>query len=58
MFLDYFDNGIAFDSSRIDEKGNEMGISGMKERVAMLSGHVEWVRSPNSGVQVQMTLPG
>ncbi|MCM3790416.1 histidine kinase [Domibacillus indicus] len=58
LFLDYLDNGIGFDMSCMDEQGNQMGISGIKERVAMLSGYVEWMTSPNSGVQVQMTLPG
>ncbi|WP_050182343.1 sensor histidine kinase [Domibacillus robiginosus] len=58
LFLDYLDNGVGFDISRIDEQGDQMGISGIKERVAMLSGHVEWRSSPNHGVQVRMTLPG
>ncbi|WP_046175841.1 sensor histidine kinase [Domibacillus indicus] len=57
LFLDYLDNGVGFDSSQADEKKNQMGLLGIKERTAMLSGYVEWVTPPQRGVQVKITVP-
>jgi signal transduction histidine kinase len=51
------DDGIGFDVDRAVAQPKSFGLKGMRERVALLGGHLEIRSSPGHGATVAMRLP-
>ncbi len=51
------DDGIGFDSHGGSDTGKHLGLQGMKERVALLSGEIAINSSPGKGTEIQITIP-
>jgi len=51
------DDGIGFDPRTHGDDGKHLGLQGMKERVALLSGTIEINSSPGKGTEIQITIP-
>ena len=47
------DNGVGFDSNAVDGTG----LMGIRDRFAMLDGHVEVLATPGRGVRIEGSLP-
>jgi signal transduction histidine kinase len=50
------DDGVGFDPSSLDTEN--MGLTGMRERVAALGGQLEITTAVGAGVRLRVTLPG
>jgi signal transduction histidine kinase len=51
------DDGIGFDLDQLARKRESFGISGMRERVALLGGEVEIKTRPKKGTQINFSIP-
>ncbi len=51
------DDGIGFDLQAHGDGGKSLGLRGMKERVALLSGKFEIHSSPGKGTEILITIP-
>jgi len=51
------DNGIGFDAGAAAARPKSFGLKGMRERVALLGGHLEIRGSPGKGTVISMQLP-
>jgi signal transduction histidine kinase len=56
VMLEITDDGIGFEPTTIQEKGG-LGLEGMKERVALLGGHLRVCSKPGQGTTVQVEVP-
>jgi len=54
------DNGKGIDSKFLREegRGKHFGLSGMRERAAMIGGRLTLWTSPDSGTEIELTVPG
>ncbi|MGG2084759.1 ATP-binding protein [Lysinibacillus pakistanensis] len=57
IFLDYKDNGVGMD--KISEQYNEdhIGLIGIKERIHILDGEIEFITELTQGLQILITIP-
>ncbi|QGG50202.1 sensor histidine kinase [Lysinibacillus pakistanensis] len=57
IFLDYRDNGVGMD--KISEQYNEdhIGLIGIKERIHILDGEIEFITELTQGLQILITIP-
>jgi PAS domain S-box-containing protein len=55
--LDVTDDGCGFDTSRIRRAPGHLGLSGIRERAALLGGRAEIVSHPGRGTRVAVSLP-
>jgi two-component system, NarL family, sensor histidine kinase ComP len=55
--LQYSDNGIGLNVDRLTPSFNSMGLSGMRERIQSLNGHIEFHSKPENGLFVKMQIP-
>ena len=51
------DDGIGFDVEQATHKHESFGLSGMRERVALLGGKIEIQSSPGKGTRVEIAIP-
>ena len=51
------DNGIGFDPDQLEISSEHIGITGMKERVKLLSGDFSIVSEPGSGTSIEIDVP-
>ena len=51
------DDGIGFDVEQATHKHESFGLSGMRERVALLGGRIEIRSSPGKGTRVEIAIP-
>jgi signal transduction histidine kinase len=55
--LDVTDDGCGFDTSRIRRAPGHLGLSGIRERAALLGGRADIVSHPGRGTRVAVSLP-
>ena len=58
--ISVFDNGIGFDRDQVQQKRSSrpsLGLAGMEERAALLSGTVTVQSHPGYGTEVEATIP-
>jgi signal transduction histidine kinase len=51
------DDGSGFEPHRVDAGDSGLGLLGMRERAAMLEGHLEVDTAPGAGTRVRASLP-
>ena len=51
------DDGVGFDVEEASQKHESFGLSGMRERVALLGGRIEIHSSPGKGTRVEIAIP-
>ena len=51
------DNGIGFNTDEINPDGKHLGLQGMQERVALLSGELILESKPGKGTGIQIVIP-
>jgi signal transduction histidine kinase len=51
------DNGVGFDSTKIEQVNEGYGISGMRDRARKMQGRLEVKSSPGVGTEIQFTVP-
>ena len=51
------DDGVGFDVEEAAQKHESFGLSGMRERVALLGGKIEIQSSPGKGTRVEIAIP-
>ena len=57
IHLQVRDDGVGFDLSKAGRKQDSFGLSGMKERVALLGGDIQIQSSPGKGTKVGIAIP-
>ena len=57
VFIRVTDDGIGFDLQDCSDTAKHLGLQGMKERVALLSGEIVINSSPGKGTDIQITIP-
>ncbi|TFE25810.1 PAS domain S-box protein [Cohnella luojiensis] len=55
--LNYEDNGIGMDISKVENTFVSMGVYGMKERVRSMNGTIEFRSSPDKGLAICICIP-
>ncbi len=51
------DDGVGFDVEEAAQKHESFGLSGMRERVALLGGQIDIQSSPGKGTRVEIAIP-
>ncbi|MGE7672325.1 sensor histidine kinase [Lysinibacillus sp. NPDC094403] len=57
IFLDYKDNGIGMDNISEQYNENHIGLIGIKERIHILDGEIEFITELTQGLQILITIP-
>ncbi|MGE6516780.1 ATP-binding protein [Lysinibacillus sphaericus] len=57
IFLDYKDNGVGMNNSIEKYTENHVGLIGIKERIHILNGEIEFISQVNKGLQILITIP-
>ena len=56
LIMEIVDNGVGFDPG-LQHKPRSIGLAGMRERTALLGGHLEIISAPGKGTTVRLTVP-
>ncbi len=57
LLLTLADNGQGCDGTPSAQAGSGLGLAGMRERIALLGGHLEFTRPPAGGFALRASLP-
>ncbi|WP_107947196.1 ATP-binding protein [Lysinibacillus parviboronicapiens] len=57
IFLDYKDNGVGMNNSIEKYSEHHIGLIGIKERIHILNGDIEFISEVNKGLQILITIP-
>lgn len=57
IFLDYKDNGVGMDKISEEYNENHIGLIGIKERIHILEGEIEFITELTQGLQILITIP-
>jgi signal transduction histidine kinase len=57
LCISILDNGVGFDSTKIDQLNEGYGISGMRDRARRMSGRLEIDSNPGVGTEIRVTVP-
>ncbi|MFP4637995.1 MAG: sensor histidine kinase [Spirochaetaceae bacterium] len=57
LVLRYGDNGVGFNTAKMDPNRPQLGLRGMKERARMLDGELSIKSTPGSGTEVTLIAP-
>ncbi|MFJ5717973.1 PAS domain S-box protein [Neobacillus sp. NPDC093127] len=55
--LEYSDDGVGFDATKLSPSFNNMGLSSMRQRVQSLNGDIEFYSQQNHGLRVLIDFP-
>lgn len=57
IFLDYRDNGVGMDNISDQYNEDHIGLIGIKERIHILDGEIEFITELTQGLQILITIP-
>ncbi len=57
FFLDYKDNGVGMNNSIEKYSEHHIGLIGIKERIHILNGDIEFISEVDKGLQILITIP-